>query len=349
MDSTKYRDYLLHAIHSAKLASGGRVINCRCFFCPDSKNPSSKHMYISIPQHKNEPSLYYCHKCHARGVVTYKNLIEWDIYNDDIAMDLIELNKECIKNKSFSKFIRNTHYAIRISTTRNDKNSEIKLKYINDRLGTNLTYDECRKLKIILNLGDIIKDNNIQELTRDFNIVDQLDKNFLGFLSIDNAFLNMRRICNEGLVEKSIDKRYINYRLYDKYDTSERFYTVPTIVNLCSQERIKIHIAEGPFDILSIYKNIRCEEPGIYTSIAGSNYKGLVMYFLETFKIPYCEIHIYPDNDYIGSNRNIEKIAVYLKPFKIPLYIHRNMFPNEKDFGVRPEHIQESIIEIKNS
>ena len=346
MNTAQYRDYLLHAIPSASPASGGRVINCRCFFCPDSRNPNSKHMYISIPQNQNEPSLYYCHKCHASGVVTYKNLIEWDIYDDNIAMELIELNKACSKNKSFSKFTRNTHYPVRVASTRVDKISEIKLKYINDRLGTNLTYEECRRLKIILNLYDVMKDNKIQDFTRDDMIVDQLDKNFLGFLSIDNAFLNMRRVCPEGLVEKSIDKRYINYKLYDKYDTSERFYTIPTTVNLCSSERVKIHIAEGPFDILSIYKNVRAEEPGIYTCIAGSNYKGLVIYFLETFKIPYCEFHIYPDNDKYGSTKNISKIAEYLRPLRIPLYIHRNMFPNEKDFGVRPENIRESIMSV---
>ena len=346
MNSSQYRDFLLQSIPGSKPASGGRVVNCRCLFCPDSKNPNSKHMYISIPQSNDEPSLYNCYKCHSSGVVTYKSLIEWDIYDDEIAMQLIELNKRCSKNKSFKKFSSDTRYNVRIATTRDDQISKIKLKYINDRLGTNLTFEECRKLKIILNLYDIMKDNKIQDITRDENIVDQLDKNFLGFLSIDNAFLNMRRVCPEGMVDKSIDKRYINYRLFDKYDTSKRFYTVPTSVNLCTTERVKINIAEGPFDILSIYKNVRAEEPGIYTSIAGSNYKGIVMYFLETFKIPYCEFHIYPDNDEQGSNKNINKIVNYIKPLKIPLYIHRNIYPNEKDFGVRPEKIKESIIQL---
>lgn len=346
MDSGQYRDFLLHSIKSASTASGGRVINCRCFFCPDSRNPSSKHMYISIPQNKNEPSLYYCHKCHASGVVTYRSLIDWDIYDDKIAMDLIDHNKKCSKDGRMAKLINKTHYIVRNSTTTDNDISRFKLAYINDRLGTNFTYQELRELKIILNLGDILRDNNITNLTRDELIVNQLDINFLGFLSIDNAFLNMRRICNEGLVEKSIDKRYINYKLYDKYDTSERFYTIPTKIDLCTPNRIKVHIAEGPFDILSIYKNIRKEEVGIYTSIAGSNYKGLVMYFLETYKLPYVEFHIYPDNDKHGSTNKIQRIADYLKPLNIPVYLHRNLYPDEKDFGVRPDHIKESIIKL---
>jgi hypothetical protein len=118
----------------------------------------------------------------------------------------------------------------------------------------------------------------------------------------------MRRTCDEGIVYKGIDKRYINYKIFDKFDTSERFYTIPTRVNLNNPYRTKIHIAEGPFDILSIYENLRHREEGIYTSIAGSNYKGLAMYFLERYKLPFTEIHFYPDNDNIASTSKINEI-----------------------------------------
>lgn len=340
-----YRSYLLKAIPSASAVSGGRNINCRCFFCPDSKNPNSKHFYISIPQSEKEPSLYYCHKCHSSGVVTYKKLIEWDIYNDEVAIELINHNKNCDVN-SMRKYTDKTHYIVRCNSTTENNISAIKLKYINDRLGTNMNYKDLRDLKIILNLKDLLNDNRITDFTRNPGIVDQLDINFLGFLSIDNAFLNMRRICDEGLVYKGIDKRYINYKIFDKFDTSERFYTVPTRIDVLDTNRIKIHIAEGPFDILSIYKNVRREEPGIYTSIAGSNYKGLALYFLETYKLPLVEFHFYPDNDKYGATSVIEKIAAYFRPMNIPVYLHRNMYPGEKDFGVRPEKINEIITPI---
>lgn len=337
-----YRSHLLNSIPTAVQASGGKQINCRCFFCPDGKNPSSKHFYISIPTEEKEPSLYYCHKCHSSGVMTYKKLIEWDIYDDNVAVELINHNKNCDSN-SMRKYMDRTHYVMRcISTTENDI-SAIKMKYINDRLGTNLTYKDFRDLKIILNLRDLLRDNNITDFTRHRNIVDQLDINFLGFLSIDNAFLNMRRLCDEGLVYESIDNRYINYKIFDKFDTSERFYTIPTAIDVLSPNRIKVHIAEGPFDILSIYKNVRKEEPGIYTCIGGSNYKGVAMYFLENYKLPLTELHFYPDNDKYGSTNKISNIAKYFFPMNIPVYIHRNIYPGEKDFGVHPTKINEAI------
>lgn len=347
MNTSQYRDHLLKMIPSASIASGGKVINCRCFFCPDSRNPSNKHMYISIPQTPTEPSLYYCHKCHASGVVTYKNLIEWEIYDEVVALDLIEHNNNCSKHPRLNnKYMNKSHYIVNSVTTTDNDISRIKLDYINKRIGYNFSYEELRALKIILNLKDLMKDNHIVDNTRDINIIDQLDINFLGFLSIDNAFLNMRRVCDEGLVIKSIDKRYINYKLFDKYDTSERFYTIPSRIDVCSSNRIKIHVAEGPFDILSIYKNVRYEEPGIYTCIAGSNYKGIAMYFLEMYKLPYVEYHFYSDNDKFGSLDKMRSIANYLRPLNIPIYIHKNIYEGEKDFGVPKNRIIESIMEI---
>lgn len=346
MDWKKYSDYLLSVIPSAKPASGGKVINCRCFECPDSLDPKSKHFYISIPQSNDEPSLYYCHKCHCSGVVTYNKLIEWGIYNEQIAISLANHNKICSSKPANSKYYNRSVYRLQNTYMRNNPNIEVKINMINNRLGCNFTYQELQKLKISLDLEGLLYENHIQKLTRDSRIVSQLSANFIGFISIDNAFLNMRRLCTEGLVNQSIDKRYINYKIFDKFDTSERFYTIPTEIDLSIPERTKIHIAEGPFDILSVYKNIRKEERGIYTSIAGSNYMGIAMYFLSMFKLPYVELHYYPDNDKYGSNERMIRIADLLKPIRAPFYVHRNMFPGEKDFGVSPNKIEESIQQI---
>lgn len=346
MDIKKYKEFLLSAIPTAKLASGGTFINCRCFNCPDSSNPKSKHFYIAIPQAEDEPSWYYCHKCHCSGLVTHKTLIEWGIYDENIAINLTDHNKKCSTKSKNSKYYDRSVYNLFNSKTIDNNISRIKLNYINNRLGYNFTYEELRKLKIVLNLNDILRQNNITKLTRDINIVNQLDINFLGFISIDNAFLNMRKLCDDGKVYQSIDKRYINYKIFDKFDTSERFYTIPTEIDLNIPERLKIHIAEGPFDILSIYKNLRHEERGIYTSVAGSNYSGLALYFLQMFKLPYVEFHFYPDNDKYGSNDAMNRVANILRPIQAPIYIHRNLYPGEKDFGVSLSNIKESIYMI---
>ena len=174
--------------------------------------------------------------------------------------------------------------------------------------------------------------------------MNDLDREFIGFLSIDNAFLNMRRTCDEGIVYKSIDKRYINYDIFGKKDTNQRFYTVPTLVNINTPNRIKLHISEGPFDILSIYLNVRHKEEGIYTCVAGNNYISIIMYFLIELRLPNVEIHIYPDNDRYGSVDRIRNIMYKIPDPTIPFYIHTNTKEGEKDFGVPSNRIFESIM-----
>lgn len=347
MNWNLYRDFLLKNIPSAKICSGGNQIVLRCMECGDSKNPKSAHMYISIPSDDNGISLFYCHKCGTSGIVNHNTLIKWGLFDSDIALQLNQyLNELKIKHPE-NKYLRPSVYQIRHSYITMNDNTERKRQYLCSRLGYNLSFAEIADLKICLNLIDLLEENNVHRLTRDRRIVDELDKYFIGFISIDNAFLNMRRTVDEGVVNSSIDKRYINYKIFDKDITSERFYTIPTQVNLSSNKRIKLHIAEGPFDILSIYLNLRNKEEGIYTAVAGNNYYNILMYFLIEKQLPYIEIHAYTDNDKYGTIDRINKIINIIPDKTIPVYIHKNIYDGEKDFGVSQDRIRESILKLR--
>ena len=337
-----YMKYLIDNLPNAKKAAGGSEVQCRCLY----HNDHSQHMYLNIPEN-GSAAFFYCHNCGVRGLVTPSKLSEWNIYDDLIASLLLENAKEV---KVTDKYTNKTSYILTNHIINDDDCSRVKLAYINKRLGTQLTFDDCTQLKICLNLKDLLYANRITNLTRAENIVNELDQYFVGFISADNAFVNLRRIIKEGVVYKSIDKRYVNYNIFNKYDTAERYYTVPTMVNAVSPSRIKLHIAEGPFDILSIYLNVRQREPGIYTSMAGNNYFGMIKHFILSLKLFNIEIHIYPDKptkkDTSGSDENMQNIANICVPLNIPVYIHRNLYEGEKDFGVKPERIQEQIVQL---
>ena len=341
-----YGEFLKSHIPSARYASGGSEILCRCFYCPDSSDMTSAHFYIKIPKSNKEVSKFYCHKCNTSGYVTHRTLLQWGIYDDSIAMFLVEHNKIATSNKSNIRYRHSTDkYILTNDYINPDELSASKLRYINNRLKLNLTYQDLIDKKIVLNLNDIISRNNLKA-TRDVSIINDLDQNFLGFISFDNAFVNMRRLVREGIVYKTIDKRYLNYSLFGKVDNTERFYVIPSNVDLSKPGRIQLHIAEGPFDILSIYYNLRNQANGIYASITGSNYKGIIRYFITTLKLPYLEIHLYPDNDKYGSNYIMEDIAEYIRIFGFPVYVHRNIYYKEKDFGVDKDRINEKINRI---
>lgn len=346
MDFNYYKNYLLTNIPTAKSASGGKVIHCRCMECPDSSDPRSAHFYISIPD-GTKPSLYYCHKCGCRGFVTHKELIAWGIYDKQLALELTEYNNSLMKNPKNKKYFNRQTYQISNSYTTLDDKSEEKRRYIVDRLGYELSFADLKDLKICINLLDLMKENGINSFTRDNNIMNDLDREFIGFLSIDNAFLNMRRTCKEGIVYPQIDMRYVNYKIFDKFDTSQRFYTIPTKVDLAKPQRVKLHISEGPIDILSIYLNLRNREEGIYTSVTGNNYMGIILYFLIELRLPFIELHLYPDNDKFGTYERMIKIVNMIPDKSIPVYLHKNTFPGEKDFGVPLSKINESIMQLR--
>lgn len=348
MNWEKYKQLILTSIPNAKLVKGGQEIQCRCRNCSDSLDPRSAHMYISIPTTDDQPSFYFCHKCGSKGIVDHNTLIAWDIFDKDVAYDLSNHNQTCRRSSSSTKYFGSQTYQITNTYTNIDSKSEQKRKYIVERLGINLSFSDLKDLKIVLNLLDLVNENNIDKFTRDKNIINDLDREFIGFLSIDNAYLNMRRTCPEGRVYKSIDKRYINYQIFNKFSTEERFYTIPTRVDLNSKDPIKLHIAEGPFDILSIYLNLRHKEEGIYTSITGNNPVSVLMYFLSGLMIPNIEIHYYVDNDKFGRAERIAKLLRQIPDYRYHnVFLHRNIYGDEKDFGVSIDRINESITQLK--
>lgn len=337
----QFTEFIKSVIPEAKEGSGGKELICRCKYCMDSSDPSHGHMYIHIPQEFDDAPVFHCFKCQTSGIVDSRILVEWGIYDPIMGLEIDKINKKAAKNKKFFGYNRNWY-----SFTNHVDNynlAQYKLDYINNRIGTNLTIENCMKEKIILNLSDILSYNKIETFTRHPNIINQLNENFVGFLSLDNNFINFRRICNEGIIYQGIDKRYINYNIHDKRDNTEKMYIMPTEIDLTSPDKVQIHIAEGPFDILSIKYNLRNRERGIYAAITGSGYKGLIMHLISTFKIFYFDLHVYPDNDEFGDNRMIRELYELIKPYRCILYEHRNIFPKEKDFGVSINRINEKI------
>ena len=337
-----FNSFILQQIPSARPASGRSVLNCRCMECGDSRDPHSRHMYIFPPTGQN-PIRYYCHLCHSTGLLDSKKLIEWGVYDINMGTMVDQYNQSFLGKKKYRRYDENQCYQITNRYITMDDTTLIKMQYINNRLGLRLTQNDFLNLKIVLNLKDLLQSNNIQRITRNESIINDLDRAFVGFLSVDNAFVCLRKIDNSEPIYSGIDQRYVDYRIFEKENEAQKFYTIPLLLNLAVPQ-VHLHIAEGAFDILSIYMNLRNQEPGIYTSATGSNYMKVILYFLYRLKVPNLVIHLYPDNDKYGDRAKMEYIRNFLRPLRIPIYVHRNIAPNEKDFGVSKDRIIESII-----
>ena len=320
----------------SKDTSGGKELLTRCKYCSDSRNPNNGHFYIKIPM-DDELILFNCFKCGSKGILTPKVALEWGIVETEFITFLAEYNKRVGGLSKNRMIVHSDKYRLNYDYVTNDDITKIKLDYINKRIGTNLSVDDCVRMKIILNLKDLLRSNNIQQLTRHQNIVDQLDENFVGFLSFDNAFVSLRNVGIKQVYE-GIDRRWVNYNNFNKFDNTQKFYTMPTSIDL--YKPVELHIAEGAFDIISIRENMRkANQNAIFTSVGGNTYKGSIRHFLCQLGIPNLNVHLYPDNDI--SRDTVLDVARSFNTFHLPMQVHRNIYQGEKDFGVPISNIQE--------
>ena len=326
---------------SARPVSGRREIVMRCKECGDSANIKHAHLYINVPQTPDEMSMYHCKKCMASGIVDDKFLRRYGC--DDIEY-LSEMSKQVKAILSSPKYA-----ALRLSMGQSLNNSfisdrptnEKKLEYINTRLGSNFTFQDLGRLKIFLNLTDVLYSNNLNPTMYEKDIR-ELDEHFIGFIGFDNTRAIMRRYDNSISNGWIKDYRYINYNFVSN-KTSKTFYVIPTTVDLESTEHTNIHIAEGVFDILSVFYNLNhCNsKQNVYISASGKSYRQALEFILTTIGVIYYKVHYYPDADV--SDREFQSVLIALAELPTDVYVHRNLMQHQKDFGVPMAYIREGV------
>ena len=357
LDKEKLKKFLLNNFTVSHLASGGKEVVIRCPFCGDSqKKKNDAHFYIGLQEDKDTefyqtPPKYHCFLCERSGILSGDTLLEitgFNIDDNDLVRDLNEL---------FTKYKRNNKYKVKnnkiynlttIGCYQDTLLNRNKLNYLNYRLGLNLSIDECLKNKIVFDLSYFLYYNGIQKYTLSNGEIAAISENYIGFLSLDNSFITLRNCFNKNMSYNSLKKRYINYSIFGNTDDNinkMRYYCLNSKININDiNNKINIHVAEGPFDILSIVYNLRDNNRynNIYFTSAGKGYYSAIKEVIKFLKInPNMNIHIYPDNDVI--DKKITYMAKRFTKIDIPVFIHRNMKGGEKDFGVPLNRIREVI------
>lgn len=335
------KQYLI-ANYNAKTASGGREVVKRCHICGDSRDPSDAHMYIGL---NNGRIVYNCFKCNASGLVDGLFLRNMGCYDPNIIVLAQEQNKKSGGSESPSGNISRVPFTFQhpfFYTTDNEITRK-KLEYLEKRLGCMFTIGDAVRFKIVLNLKEFLNANNITKYTRHPDIMEILDKYFIGFLSMDNSFIILRRLVPEGKLPKNIDLRYVNYNIFNLENGGTKFYTVPNYIYINAP--LEIHAAEGVFDILSIYNNISpFGTNGLYCAICGKSYNSLLRHLIINYGFMNFNLHLYMDADV--STKDMMRIKDDLKLYGVNIFIHRNIYNNEKDFGVPRDRIIDSISKL---
>ena len=326
-------------IPNSQFAAGKKELVLRCPYCGHTSSAGKKHMYIGLS--KDKPYMFNCFKCEAGGLVnrTFLNLL--DIRDEELIQAIDIHNKEMRQsrgNSYSSNHIREPQVAYDAFEVNYDIYPD-KVNYINSRLGTNLSVSEMMNMKIIFDFS-FFKRQIMRYLGATESDFERIQRDYVGFLSVNNTSLSMRCIR-----QTDSKYRYLICKLDDR-DIYNKAFCIPSSIPYTS-DRIQVHIAEGQFDIISIYNNITNRSTGISFAAAGNKYSAILKYILSK-GIMYMDIHLYFDNDSAGeiAKRQIEYFIKNNIAFFRGSRVFAHVNKADKDYGVSIDKIQDFCIQI---
>ena len=241
----------------------------RCPICGDSQsNPRDAHCYLKCDfNNPTEPILFNCFKCNKAGRVTSSFLQKLNIKSDILSK---------VDNQKYNKItsIKKVDVNIITGTPIMDSN---QVKYIENRLGIKFTSEDYDKFKIIWDMKYVYP---YASSTKVRNTMPN-NNDSITFLSDDKSVLLIRSFNDDG-------DRWRKLSLFQTGNKS--FYTIKTTLNLFTNEPIIVNIAEGVFDVISIYKHFD-DGNSAYIATLGSDYISAIEYAIA--------------KGFIGSNINI--------------------------------------------
>lgn len=289
----------------------------RCPFCGDSqKDLRDAHLYLKCDyDNPNEPILYNCFlsNCQVHGKVTKQFMDKLGI-KSKVANELV--------SQRYSKLYAFKEANIDIITGTPIIGSP-QMNYIESRLGPGLTLEDYDRFKIIWDM------NSVYQYISDNKTLNTIPSNTdsISMLSDDKSTLLSR-----GFLEGD------NWRKVKIVSSDTRlFYTIKTVFNLFTSEIITVNIAEGIFDVLSIYKNFNDGPYSAFIATLGPDYIAAVDYAINKGLVGTNVVL----KIYIDAEVSEKKLKYQLKKYKYffkAISIFKNI--KFKDVGVVPEKIE---------
>ena len=287
--------------------------------------------------------VYQCFRanCKARGIVDQEFLMRLGANNFDTIMALNKYNKSVAKQNGHGFSMKQAKQLVNVVNTRDSKSNEIKLNYINKRLGLNLSYKDIYKLKINLDFWHLLNFNEVK-------IPDKLQKLYkvygmygVTFISAYNDYAIVRDITNGKLKE-----RYTNVNIFGAYEDVTKIYTIPRKIDLLSPETTVINVSEGAFDILGVYFHLDIDREytnQIFAAACGAGLVNLIKHLIRQYALTNIKINVFSDNDVdIKNYYNLRSLDDYVDNLQISVYYNKI----GKDFGVRKDQIDYSVTRL---
>lgn len=307
-------------------------IRTRCPWCGDSrKNFQTGHLYLRINPNDNLPIVYNCFKCPAQGILTPEDLKMLGIEDSGLENNLSIMNNSSDNIKTV-KTVEDKYFEYKLPDTYNYD----KIQYVEKRLGLQFSQEDLKNIKIITSLRDFLLLNNIETITCKPNMAKLVERQYVGFLSNNNAYILFRDITDKQ------DIRWYKYPITNESQGQSLFYSIKSNIDLYSKDDITINMSEGVFDCLSIAYNIENNKKDniLNLAVCGKFYDKLIKHLLGIgFIGDNITINIYADND-CTEDTSFEFLKKRLKKYSY-LVKEINVIYNtlSKDCGVPKEKI----------
>ena len=328
------KETLIKELQSLEICNGENAPQyvVRCPFCGDStKQYEHGHLSILIDANSNSAIIYRCFRCNESGLFNNDTLRLMNIGDRDIGNQLLAYNKVATKKMKKNLGYKRDRANIYVPIADVNNRTRRKMNYVNNRLGLNLTPSEMSKHKIILDFKAFCVYNDIEKFHVSNGILNMLNDNYVGFLTVNN----------ESIVFRAIGKakiRYFKYKIFGEIFT-QSFYTIPSQVDLMSNIKTVIHISEGTFDIMGVKHNIEetkgCQN--MYIAVCSSDFLGAIKYIISNGVIDNFSIRIYSDNEKNRQLRFYEGLKRELSIWTKDIKVFYNT--KSKDCGVPKEFI----------
>lgn len=321
----------------------GDEVAIRCPYCGDSqKSPNKAHLYVEL----DIPYRFKCHRCETSGLVRETFLKDASLYENSLIISLGRIRRELKRANSVKNFTNPKDSKIFIPQAKGTELEYKKLNYINERIGCNITMDEIEKYRLVLNMKELYKQNNIKlqhfktqyDQDRYIQLINALQNNAVGFL------LNNRKQILFRAIHKDVFFRYYMFTLdpFIKEDIEKGYYSIGNKTDLMS-EKFTVNLTEGVFDILGVYFNVRDQNnEELFIGSFGKGYVSVINNLARKGLID-CEYNFYSDQDVsLGFFKKLKERCIVMKDSKINVFNNAMFQVNKefKDFGNRKENIK---------
>ena len=225
----------------SKPASGGSELVVRCPFCGDSTKSNNPHMYIGIDE---VPIKFDCKKCEAGGLFTPGALSKLGIYNGEVMQfvkNQIPVNRTTRVLSDSGAYIQVSDYDV---IPKELKDHKSKIDYLSSRTGLDFSKKSTiKKYRVIFSIKDFHTKNKIKYQPDNKDMVNELDANYVGFLSHDKRSIQFR------YANDSSSKRYYFYPLFEE---RKPFLYLPAQQIDILAPKPKICLTEGPIGAIVV-------------------------------------------------------------------------------------------------